>query len=190
MKQSKVLRYVILFTQWYVLMILAAIGLDYVLHYFHLPGVGRALGYAGTLLLIVSFIYSLRKRRILKEGSPRKWLMFHEYLAWMGSVLLLVHAGIHINAIIPKLAVVMLLINVASGLVGKFLLRQSIEHLEESKLSLAQTGLDPEGINRKLFFDSILVESMKHWRTFHLPIAFLFGLFSLLHILTIFIFGK
>ena len=190
MKHSIVLKYVILFTQWYLLMIAAAIGIDYVLHYFHLPGVGRFLGYVGTLLLIISFIYSLRKRRLLKKGSPRKWLQLHEYLAWLGSVLLLVHAGIHINAIVPKLAVIMLLINVASGLVGKFLLRQSLDKLAESRLTLAEAGVDQESIDKKLFFDSIMVEGMKHWRTIHLPIAFLFGLFSILHIVTVFIFGK
>lgn len=114
----------------------------------------------------------------------------HEYLAWVGSILLLVHAGIHFNAILPWLAVGMLLINVASGLVGKFLLKRSMESLNASRQALADKGLEKEAVDKKLFLDSIMVDAMKQWRTIHLPIAFLFGLFSLLHIITVLMFAK
>ena len=62
--------------------------------------------------------------------------MAHEYLAWAGSVLILVHAGIHFNARLPWLATYMLLITVASGLVGKYLLRAASRSLEEQQLEL------------------------------------------------------
>jgi len=100
-----------------------------------------------------------------------------------------VHAGIHFNAILPWLAVVMLLINVASGLVGKFLLRRSMESLRVSRQALTDTGMTKEAVDKELFLDSIVVDAMDQWRTIHLPIAFLFGLFSLLHIITIFMFS-
>ncbi|MBK8558027.1 MAG: hypothetical protein IPL65_20800 [Lewinellaceae bacterium] len=116
--------------------------------------------------------------------------MLHEYLAWGGSILLLVHAGIHFNAILPWLAVAMLLINVASGLVGKFLLKRSLESLKSIRQVLMDTGLEKEAVDKKLFLDSIMVDAMKQWRTIHLPIAFVFGFFSLLHIITVFIFSK
>lgn len=171
-------------------MILITIGIDYFLHYYHLAEVGRYLGYVGTFLLLFSFTYSLRKRRIIKSGSPKKMLELHEYMAWSGSILLLVHAGIHFNAILPWLAVWMLLINVASGLVGKFLLKQSLESMKERRQTLLEVGLDNEAIDKKLFLDSIMVEAMKQWRNIHLPIAYIFGFFSLLHIITVFIFCK
>lgn len=190
MKHSLVLRYVLPFTQWYALMILITIGIDYLLHYFQLAGVGRNLGYVGTFLVLLSFVYSLRKRKIIETGSPKKLLRMHEYLAWVGSILLLVHAGIHFNAILPWLAVGMLLINVASGLVGKFLLKRSMESLNASRQALADKGLEKEAVDKKLFLDSIMVDAMKQWRTIHLPIAFLFGLFSLLHIITVLMFAK
>ena len=190
MRYSLLLKYVLPFLQWYALMILLTIAIDYLLHQYHLAWVGRYLGYVGTSLLLLSFIYSLRKRKVLEIGSPKKLLMLHEYLAWGGSLLLLVHAGIHFNAILPWLAVLMLLINVASGLVGKFLLKRSMNALNTSKQALVDAGLDNEEVDKKLFFDSIMVDAMKQWRSIHLPIAFIFGFFSLLHIITVFMFGK
>lgn len=189
MKHSLLLKYVLPFFQWYALMILVTIGIDYLLHYYQLPAVGRYLGYVGTFLIVLSFTYSLRKRNIIASGSPKKLLRMHEYLAWVGSVFVLVHAGIHFNAILPWLAVVMLLINVASGLVGKFLLRRSLESLRASRQALTDTGMTKEAVDKELFLDSIVVDAMDQWRTIHLPIAFLFGLFSLLHIITIFMFS-
>lgn len=105
----------------YSLMISVTIFIDFVLHYFNLVFIGRYLGILGTLFVLVSFVYSLRKRKILKAGPPKQLLKMHEYLAWTGSVLILVHAGIHFNAILPWLAILMLLIGVACGLAGKFL---------------------------------------------------------------------
>ena len=190
MKNSLLLKQVLPFVQWYALMLLVTIGIDYLLHYFHLAWVGRYLGYVGTTIILLSFLYSLRKRKRFDVGSPKKWLMFHEYMAWAGSVLLLVHAGIHFNAILPWLAVIMLLINVASGLVGKFLLRRSLNTLNANRQALMEKGLAKEVVDKKLCFDSIMVDAMKGWRTVHLPISFFFGFFSFLHIVTVFMFGK
>jgi hypothetical protein len=190
MKHSILLKYVLPFLQWYALMILITIGIDYLLHRFHLDWVGRYLGYFGTALILLSFVYSMRKRKIIVSGSPKKLLMMHEYLAWTGSVLLLVHAGIHFNAILPWLAILLLLINVASGLVGKFLLKRSLESLEVSREVLTEEGLEKDAIDKRLFFDSIMVSAMRQWRTIHLPIAFMFGFVSLIHIITVFLFSK
>lgn len=125
MKQPLLVKYVLPFIQWYALMIFLAIAIDYFLHRYALMSIGRYLGPIGTFVIIISFVYSLRKRKIIESGSPRQLLLLHEYLAWAGSIMLLVHAGIHFNAILPWLAILMLLISVASGLVGKFLLKKS-----------------------------------------------------------------
>jgi hypothetical protein len=190
MNRSVLLKYVFPFIQWYALMIFLAIAIDYFLHRFQLVSVGRYLGFIGTMLLAISFIYSLRKRRIVKTGSPRKLLFMHEYLAWIGSVIIIVHAGIHFNAILPWLAVFMLLINVASGLVGKFLLKNANESLRNKRSELIKSGVAFNEVDKKLFWDSITVELMKKWRVIHLPISFLFGILALLHIITIIIYSK
>ena len=190
MKRAILLKYVLPFIQWYLLMILIAVAIDYFLHRLQLISIGLYSGYVGTLLIVVSFIYSLRKRRIIESGSPKKLLVLHEYLAWAGSVLLIVHAGIHFNAILPWLALVMLLINVASGLVGKFLLKKANESLIESRQELIKSGVSNSDADKQLFWDSITVDLMKKWRVVHLPISLLFGLLALLHIISVVIYSK
>jgi hypothetical protein len=190
MKQPLLVKYMLPFIQWYALMIALAIGIDYLLHRYQFVYIGRYLGIIGTFFIILSFIYSLRKRKIIESGSPKKWLMLHEYLAWVGSVLLIVHAGIHFNAVLPWLAILVLLITVGSGLVGKFLLKRANESLKERKLVLMKTGISNDEAEKKLFFDSITVDLMKKWRIVHLPITLLLCVLTLIHIVTILMFSK
>ena len=190
MKQPLFVKYVLPFIQWYALMIFLAIAIDYFLHRFQLISVGRYLGFIGTFVIAISFVYSLRKRKIIESGSPKQLLLLHEYLAWAGSVMLLVHAGIHFNAVLPWLAILMLLVAVASGLVGKFLLKKANETLKERMQELINTGISKEDADKKLFFDSITVDLMRKWRVVHLPITLILGLLSLMHIITIIMFSK
>ena len=171
-------------------MIFITIIIDYLLHYFHLVFIGRYLGVIGTCIIMVSFFYSLRKRKIIQSGSPKDLLLIHEYLAWIGSVLLLVHAGIHFNAILPWLAVLLLLMNVASGLVGKFLLKKASLALSSNRQKLQLSGVSEEEADKQLFLDTITVDAMRKWRVVHLPMAFALGILSLLHIVTILLFSK
>ena len=190
MKQPIIVKHVLPFIQWYALMILITIFIDYLLHYFNLIVIGRYLGIVGTFTVLCSFIYSLRKRKIINSGSPKQLLIWHEYIAWAGSIMLLVHAGIHFNAWLPWLAVLMLLITVGSGLVGKFLLKKSNESLKEKRQYLISTGSSKEDADKILFYDSITVDLMKKWRVVHLPITFLLSILSLMHIITIILFKK
>lgn len=190
MKQSVILKHAIPFIQWFSFMIIIALLIDYILHQFQLEGFGRYLGILGTLVIISSFIYSLRKRKLINWGSPKGHLQSHEYLAWGGSILILVHAGIHFNALLPWLAVFMMLITVASGLVGKFLLKKSNETLQEKRKELLAKGITMNDAEKNVFFDTITVDLMKKWRVVHLPITFLFGVLALMHIITLIIFSK
>jgi hypothetical protein len=190
MKHSLLVKYILPFIQWYVLMIISAIGIDYILHRFQLMYIGRYFGFWGTLFILFSFVYSLRKRKIIESGAPKRLLNLHEYMAWIGSVILLVHAGIHFNALLPWLAVQMLLIVVASGLVGKFLLIKATETLNLRRNDLIHSGMRQEDVDRKLFSDSITVDLMKKWRSVHLPITLLLAILAILHIISIVMFGK
>ena len=189
MKLPIFIKQVLPFLFLYSLMIFITIIIDFILHYYHLVFIGRYLGLIGTCIILISFVYSLRKRKIIQSGSPKELLKMHEYLAWIGSVLILVHAGIHFNALLPWLAILMLLINVASGLVGKFLLKNANLSLSASRQELIASGMTLEEADKKLFFDTITVDVMKKWRVVHLPIAFTLGILSLLHIITILIFS-
>jgi hypothetical protein len=166
----------------------AALALDALLHVLDAVWIGRYLGIPGTFLIIASFSYSLRKRNLIKAGQPAQLLRLHERMAWLGSLLVLVHAGIHFNAILGWLAVWAMLINVSSGLTGKFLLKRARARLEESRQRLRDEGLSAQQLEERLYWDSMTFDAVKAWRTVHFPITLAFGVLAVAHIGSIFLF--
>ena len=94
----------------YLLLIGLAIVADLLLHRLGLYWVGRYSGICGVIVLLLSFVYSLRKRKVISFGSPKDLLNAHEYLSWAGVLMILVHAGWHFNAVLPWLAVLLMIV--------------------------------------------------------------------------------
>lgn len=161
---------------------------DYFLHRLDLVWIGRYLGIFGTLLIIASLTYSLRKRKYIKTGNPKTLLTLHEVGAWLGSLFVLLHAGVHFNAILPWLATVAMGVNVISGLVGKLLLARSRTHVRGERESLQERGLSPAEVEKHLFWDVLAIDVMAKWRKIHIPIFIVFIVLSLGHIISIFLF--
>lgn len=169
-------------------LILATIVTDYFLHLTKLVWIGRYFGIVGTGFILLSFLYSLRKRKLLKSGSPKTFLQAHEVLGWSGALFICVHGGIHFNAIIPWMALFFMLIVTASGFVGRYLLESSKKELQKSRQHLLNYQLSNEEIEKELLYDSLLVDTMQKWRKIHLPLTTLFIVFALLHIISILLF--
>jgi hypothetical protein len=166
----------------------ATLAGDYLLHRLNLVWVGRYLGIPGTVLIIISLIYSLRKRKVITAGNPKSLLTFHEFTAWLGSLLVLIHAGIHFNAILPWLATVAMSVNVVSGLVGKLLLGQSRRHVQGEREDLQLRGFSRFEVEQALFWDAVTLDAMTKWRKVHIPIFIVFVILALGHIISIFLF--
>jgi len=149
---------------------------------------GDARAIPGVLLIVGSFGYSLRKRQLITFGKPVTLLRLHEYMAWAGSLLILVHAGIHFNAILGWLAVWAMLVNIASGLTGKFLLQRARIRLEETRTQMRATGLTGAELEDKLYWDSLTFDAVRQWRSGHYPITLAFAVLALGHIVSIFLF--
>jgi hypothetical protein len=173
-----------------VLGLLAAATLagDYVLHRLNLVWIGRYLGIAGTFLIIFSMIYSLRKRKMITSGSPKGLLRWHELSAWLGSLLVLIHSGIHFNAILPWLATFAMSVNVVSGMVGKLLLDRSRRHVQSEREHFQLRGLSKPEVEQSLFWDAVTLDAMAQWRKVHIPIFIVFAALALGHIVSIFLF--
>ncbi len=163
---------------------------DFLLHLFNLVWIGRYLGIPGTFFILLSFMYSLRKRKVIHVGKPKVLLNMHEFFTWFGSLLILVHAGIHFNAILPWLAVIAMLVNVISGLTGKFLLDRSRRQLAAKKELFQQKGMTDAEVDKAIFWDAVTLDLMKKWRAVHFPITLAFSVLALGHILAIFIFWQ
>ena len=167
-------------------LIALALLFDALLHLLNAVLVGRYLGIPGVLLIVGSFGYSLRKRKLIHAGKPVDLLRLHERMAWAGSLLVLVHAGIHFNAILAWLAVWAMLINVASGLTGKFLLQRARRRLEAARDAMRRQGLSAEELEDSTYWDTLAFDVVKQWRAVHFPIALAFGVLALAHIAAVF----
>lgn len=181
-------RDVIPFLLGFAALVAAAIGLDVLLHRLHLPLVGRYLGIAGVALVLATLApFALRKRQMI-GGDPATWLRLHQTGGWLGALMITVHAGVHVNAILPWLALAVMLVDVASGLAGAFLFRRARAHLEERKAALRARGLSPAEIERRIFWDALTLDATKKWRMAHSAIAAGFALFAVAHVATVFMF--
>jgi hypothetical protein len=148
----------------------AAIAFDWLLHSIGAGAVGRWFGPLGSALLVVSFVYSLRKRRWIEVGSPAALLRSHEVLSWTAALLLCVHGGIHFEAWIPWLGIAALLVVAGSGLAGRYL-------LADARRALAQRSSEDE-----LLALALLAGAMQKWRSVHMPLTACFAALALVHV--------
>jgi hypothetical protein len=178
MHQSLLVRQVFPAIIAYLGLIAATIVCDYVLHRTGLGAIGLYLGPIGTALIVLSFVYSLRKRKVISFGQPKQLLDLHESLSWTGALLVLVHAGIHLNAAIPWLALAAMLIVVASGLTGQTLLRRATATLK------AKRAAPPPGKDNTVL-DAVTVDLMKRWRVVHMPLNAVFLVLLITHLVSV-----
>lgn len=171
-------------------LIVATTIVDALLHAFGLVWIGRYLGIPGAILILLSFVYSLRKRKKIDFGNPKTMLHLHIALTWIGSLMILVHAGVHMYALLPWLALFAMLLNVVSGMTGMYLLGRSRRFLESKREHYRQQGYAEEDVDRKLFRDATAYGLMKKWREFHLPMTLLFAVLAAAHVLGIFLFWQ
>jgi len=190
MERSLIRKEVLPFLMMFGALILATIIIDAILHQFDLIWIGRWLGIPGVILILLSFFYSMRKRKKISFGKPKTLLILHETLAWMGALMILVHAGIHVYTILPWIALLAMLVNVISGMTGKYLLDRSRRYLTEKKESYSQQGLSEKAIDKKLFWDATTFDLMKKWRVVHLPITLAFAVLGITHIISILLFWE
>lgn len=188
LRTSLLSREVLPFALMLVALIGAALAVDAGLHLAGAVWIGRYLGIPGVLLILASSAYSMRKHKLISTGKPVTLLRWHERLAWAGSLLILVHAGIHFNAVLAWLAVAAMLINVASGLTGKYLMGPSRKRLVENRARLLEAGLSDGALDEKTHWDSLTYDLVKSWRVVHLPITLAFCVLALAHIASTFLF--
>ena len=187
MERSLWRRHILPFTLLLGLLAAATLIGDYALHRFNLVWVGRYLGIPGTILIILSLYYSLRKRKYVNSGNPKTLLTLHEFGSWLGSLMILIHAGIHFNAILPWLATIAMGVNVISGMVGKMLLDRSRRHLQGQREHFQLRGLSRSEVEQTLFWDAAMLDAMTKWRKVHIPIFLVFAVLALGHIVSVFL---
>ncbi len=175
--------------QFAALMTAAVIG-TYALHLFDVFWFGRFLGIPGTLLILLSLFYSLRKRNVIKRGDPQRLLGLHEITSLIGAAMVLVHAGTHLNAVLPWMALVAMMINAVSGLTGAYLLARSRRRLRALRERTGTHGLPKDEAEREQFSEAVAFELMEKWRVVHYPISIIFAVLAVGHIVSVLLFWE
>jgi len=172
----------------YLLLIIAAISLDYLLHIANLVWVGRYLGIAGTIFLASSFSYSARKKKVIKNGALKFFLKLHCNTGWIGTLMIIVHSGIHFNAILPWAATGLMMVVTASGHVGQYLLKKV---KEEVTIKMQQLGINDavdDELEHQQYWDTLTIKTLELWRKIHMPMVSILLALTTIHILSIFFF--
>lgn len=190
MSGSLLNRQVLPFVALFAGLLVGAVAVDAILHRLDLVWIGRYLGIVGTVLILLSFFYSMRKRRLIRIGRPQTLLTLHESLTWLGAMMILVHAGVHVYAILPWLALAAMMVTLISGMTGKYLLSRSQRFLADKQADYERRGFTGEALEKALFWDAATLDVIRQWRAVHLPITLAFGVLSLVHIISILLFWE
>ena len=81
-----------------------------------------------------------------------------------------------------RMALLAMVVVVASGLTGKYLLRDARERLKEKERELRAVGTVPADVERGLLGQALLVDTMKQWRRVHMPLTMVFLGLATIHI--------
>lgn len=86
-------------------------------------GLGYWLGIGGATIMLLLFLYPLRKRsRLLNNlGSVTAWFRVHMIFGVIGPAMIVLHSNFKLGSLNSSLALTTMLTVVASGIVGRFL---------------------------------------------------------------------
>ncbi len=124
--------------------------------------IGHGLGIVGSSMILLLFLYSVRKRRWLgiKWGQLNRWLDIHIFFGIMGPLLVTLHTSFKLNGFI-SIGYYALLAVMFSGILGRYIYVQIPRTLEGHALTFEQLDSKDRLITR------VLVEQ------YHVPPPFL-----------------
>lgn len=169
----------------YLLLVAATLALDFIFHNTGLGWMGRYLGVVGTLLVAFSFGYSARKKKLIEYGPLKYFLRFHCNVGWLGTLLILVHSGIHFNALLPWMATGLMMVVTASGHVGQYLVRKIREEVKRKKQQYGIAADRTDGLEQQYFWDAVTVSAFEKWRFIHMPLVMFLVVLTFLHVASV-----
>jgi hypothetical protein len=117
------------------------------------PGgrIGHKLGIAGSTMLVVLLVYSVRKRaRWMKnKGALSLWLQFHIFLGVAGPILITFHSAFKLRGIVGISYWSMMLVAL-SGLVGRYLYAQIPRAISGKEKQTEEIADELKAINNRL----------------------------------------
>ncbi len=147
-------------------------------------------GFFGTLVLILSFGYSLRKRKkLLVIGKIKSWLLAHEWLSITGSFIIFIHTSTHLKAIVPIITLILMFTAFVSGLTGRYVYDRARSRLKMQREELKQKGLSDSDIEQRLWALAITSDALSKWRAVHKPIVSTLAVMIIYHAVSALYYG-
>ncbi len=151
---------------------------------------GYWIGVAGGVLMLLLFLYPLRKRFRFtqKWGKVKWWFWFHMLLGVGGPWLILVHSTFRVGSLNAGVALYSMLIVAGSGVIGRFLYRHVNRGLRGEEIALdelkgfagmhkanaeAQLAFAPAVAARLHAFEFSEIRSTPGWLTYFRQAMFL-----------------
>lgn len=151
--------------------------------------IGHIVGWAGLGVILLVFVYSVKKRFVRKAGWPKGWFWVHKIAGVLGPVLILIHAGPHFHALIPILALLAMVIVVVSGVIGVAVHRKAVVLLKDTRSELLSEGLSKDDVEDRLHDLASGEEAFRVWQIIHTPMVMLFLALVIAHVLGVLYFG-
>ena len=101
--------------------------------------VGHLLGIVGTVMMLLIFVYSLRKRSetLQKFGTQAQWLKVHIFLGIVGPILVTIHTSGKLNGIVA-VAFYSMWAMVLSGAFGRYLYAKIPRTISGNQMTLKE----------------------------------------------------
>ncbi len=112
---------------------------------------GHGIGVVGFILMLATeTLYSLRKRtRLIRWGRMSRWLAVHIYMGIVGPYMVLLHTAWHFAGL-AGLTMLLTVIVVASGFVGRYIYTTVHRSLAGTELREDQLRAELEELNREI----------------------------------------
>ncbi len=150
---------------------------------------GHVIGWMGLGFILLVFIYPVKKRMNRNRRWPRGWFRLHLVAGVIGPLLIFLHTGAHVHAVVPLLALAALVVVVVSGIVGQGVHYLAIRTLHDRRQRLHDEGMTDEDIDLNLHRLAAQEEAFRLWQSIHAPLTFLFAVLAVMHIVGALYFG-
>jgi len=135
------------------------------------PGsaMGYNLGLTGGIMILVLFLYPLRKRFRFMHGlgAAKYWFALHMAMGILGPLFILAHTRFQVGSVNAAIALGSMCLVAGSGIIGRFIYTKIHHGLYGRRASLqemrAQAGLDSRAVHSKLAFAPKVEEALSRF---------------------------
>ena len=150
---------------------------------------GHITGWIGLAVILFVFVYPIKKRIARNRPWPRGWLQVHMVAGVVGPLLIVIHSGAHLHALVPILAMVAMGIVALSGIIGQAVHYLALRTLNEERRKFLQQGASPEEVEARLHDFASREETFRLWQLIHAPMTLMFIVLVVLHVIGTMYFG-